>query len=303
MDSALEKLASTRAGVFCRDEVIAVGGTYQLVWRRIRAGRWLHLGGDALALSSSSDTLDRRRWCGLMAAGSRSHVSHEAAAELHRIDGIPRGRAVITVVHPLHLDIPGVTYHQLVDVRPHHLTETGGYPVTKPARTLIDLAAVVSRVRLGSAVEDCVVRKLVSFGDIDRGLREIRRRGKPGITKIVTVLDDRRGQPPPESELERLLLEAVDLAGLRASRQHPLPTRLPTRGLVDAAIVASKLILEADGRRWHARHEAMAKDRQRDREAARVGWQTLRFVHEDLVHALRECADDILTTHTHRTRV
>ena len=64
-------------------------------------------------------------------------------------------------------------------------------------------------------------------------------------------------------------------------------------GLVDLAVYESKVILEADGRRWHAREQAMARDRQRDREAARQGWLTLRFVHRDLVHDLDGCADDI----------
>jgi very-short-patch-repair endonuclease len=55
-------------------------------------------------------------------------------------------------------------------------------------------------------------------------------------------------------------------------------------GIVDGAYLDAKIILEADGRTWHARQQAFRRDRQRDNEAARVGWQTLRFPWEEVVH-------------------
>ena len=114
-------------------------------------------------------------------------------------------------------------------------------------------------------------------------LQDVRRRGKPGVRKLVTVLDALAGEPPPASVLERKLLRAAEMAGVRVVRQYPLPwAREPVKGLVDAAVPESRLILEADGRKWHARMEAMANDRRRDREAVLAGWQPLRWVHEDL---------------------
>jgi len=94
------------------------------------------------------------------------------------------------------------------------------------------------------------------------------------------------GEVPPGSELERLLFQVLDDAGVeRPSRQVPLPGREPVRGVVDAAYVPERLILEADGRRWHGRYQAMARDRERDAQAARAGYQTLRFVYEHLTTA------------------
>jgi very-short-patch-repair endonuclease len=42
------------------------------------------------------------------------------------------------------------------------------------------------------------------------------------------------------------------------------------------------LILEVDGRSWHARERAMASDRARDRDAASLGWQTLRVLDDEI---------------------
>jgi very-short-patch-repair endonuclease len=300
VDEAVAKLAATRAGAFSRREVRDAGGDRRLVQRRLASGTWVDRGAGTLAIAAFPRSLDQRRWLGLLGAGPGAHLSHQSAAEVDRLDGVKRGLVVVTVGHPLHLELPGVTLHQLGDVRPTHLTERQGYPVTTPARTVVDLAAVLGRARLQAAVEDTIVRRLATYADIDRVLRDVRRRGQPGVRNLVLVLDLLAGEPPPESHLEHLLRQAVDLAGVSASRQHPLPAREHIAGVVDAAVAESRLILEADGRTWHARYQAMAKDRARDREAARLGWQTLRFVHHDLTTDLRGCADDILVTHRQR---
>jgi very-short-patch-repair endonuclease len=77
---------------------------------------------------------------------------------------------------------------------------------------------------------------------------------------------------------------ALAAGGLPApARQTPLPGRGLAEGLVDASYRDARLILEADGRRWHTRIRDLAKDHLRDAEAARVGWETLRFVYEQIV--------------------
>ena len=53
----------------------------------------------------------------------------------------------------------------------------------------------------------------------------------------------------------------------------------------------ARVILEADGRRWHTRIRDLAEDHVRDAEAARVGWETLRFVYEQIAEEPEEvCA-------------
>ena len=285
VDDRIAARAAAQHGVVHRRQIYEAGGDRALLARRVQAGRLLPLGCDVYGVPGAAYTLDRRRWIALLAAGPGAHLSHEAAAELHRIAGVPRGRVVVTAAHPHHVDLPGATLHQLADVASEHLTRVGQFPVTTPARTILDLAAVLPWVRLATALEDVVIQRRCSFGQVADVLRGVRRQGKPGITKLASVLAAREGEPPPASELERRLLRAAELARVRVVRQFPLPwEREPVLGVVDAAAVESRMILEADGRRWHARLQQMAKDRQRDVEAARAGWLTLRFVHEDFGH-------------------
>lgn len=302
VDLAVAEVAARQAGAFSRDQLSAVGADDGLAARRAANGLWVPRGSDVFVLASHPDSLDQRRWVGLLAAGADANLSHESAAELNRLDGIRRGLVVVTVRHGRHVSIPGGRLHQLGDVRPHHLTRVAGFPTTTPARTLLDLAAVTSYTRLRVATQDIVIRKLATFGELANLLRELRRRGKPGIRKTVKVLDSLDGDPPPESVLERMLLDVIRRAGLEVTRQHPLPTREAARGLVDFAVAGSKLILEADGRLWHARLQQMTKDRQRDREAARLGWQTLRFMHEDLRNDPDGEAKSLRETHELRLR-
>jgi very-short-patch-repair endonuclease len=302
VDLAVAKVAAERAGAFHREDVAAAGGDERIVRSRSASGLWLPKGPDVFVLASHRDSLDQRRWLGLLAAGAGSHLSHESAAELHRLDGIVRGRIVVTANHGHHVDIPSGRLRQLDDVLPHHRTEIAGFPTTTAARTMLDLASWTSFHWLRVAAQDLVVRRLATFGELDAVIRETRRRGKPGIRKLVKVLSTLQGEPPPESHLERLLLDVIRRAGLAAVAQHPLPTQLPIRGLVDFAVVESKLILEADGRRWHARLQAMANDRQRDREAAALGWQTLRFMSDDLRNDPAGEARNLRSVHDQRLR-
>ena len=72
-------------------------------------------------------------------------------------------------------------------------------------------------------------------------------------------------------------------AGLPAPvRQHPLPSISGT-GRVDATYPHMRLLIEVDGRRWHARFDDFARDHHRDIEAGLLGWRTIRFTWGDLV--------------------
>lgn len=105
-------------------------------------------------------------------------------------------------------------------------------------------------------------------------LGRVGRRGKPGVRAFARV---------------------------RAVRQSRLPWLTePIEGCVDAAVPESRLLLEADGRSWHARLDDMARDRRRDRAALRAGWETLRFVYRDLVADPHGAADDIRVVHRRR---
>jgi very-short-patch-repair endonuclease len=110
------------------------------------------------------------------------------------------------------------------------------------------------------------------------------------MKKLGHVLDERGpGYVAAASVLERHLHDVVALAGLPPLvRQHPLPGHHGVEGCVDGALPEARLIMEADGRRWHTRLANLARDLARDKQAARVGWDTLRFIFVELTNDREE---------------
>jgi Protein of unknown function (DUF559) len=130
----------------------------------------------------------------------------------------------------------------------------------------------------------------------------VARRGKPGVRSLTLVLDTLSGgQAVSTSTLERRTLDLIRAYALPMPiGQFPFPGRQFVEGCVDFAYPEAKLILETDGRRWHSRIREITRDRERDLEAARHGWQTLRFLYEHVVNDPADSAATILTVLDHR---
>jgi hypothetical protein len=109
---------------------------------------------------------------------------------------------------------------------------------------------------------------------------------------LLRALVDERlaaGWAPSESELEGLLREAVALVPGCATVQWQFPAPWAPRGQrVDGLIPDWRLVLEADGRRWHARVKDFDADRWRDNQAAALGLRVMRFTHPHLTHRMDE---------------
>lgn len=104
-----------------------------------------------------------------------------------------------------------------------------------------------------------------------RALREILKARGPGLEMSESIL---------EVELVRLLTEA----GLPPPvQQHPLPWRPVGTGRADLAYPDARLLIEADGRRWHALNQDFESDRRRDNLAMLAGWRVPRFTWRDIV--------------------
>ena len=232
------------------------------------------------------DSYLRRLWIARLAVGLVAIVSHEAAAALHRLTGFPEGPLVLTVPHSGFHRIPGTTVHQISDLTLDSCVQIEGLWVTSVARTLTDLVAVCRIGRLAAALDDAVVsQRLTTFGAVGNEVAAIARRGKPKLGLLIRLLDERGpGKETPQSKLEQALFGLIDRFHLpEPQRQFAHPGRDLTNGCVDAAYVDARLIVEADGRRWHTRIKDLARDHHRDAEATRAGWDTLRLLYEAIV--------------------
>lgn len=283
-DAVATELAQRQHGAFGRWQLLPRGVDPRTVDRRLVQGYWVVLLPGVYALAGTRDTFERRLWAGWLAVGPGALVSHEAAAEVYGIPNVIRNRVVLTNPHGQHHRLPGVIVHQLNDVLPEHRTSADGLPITTPARTIVDLAAVVHPARVLPIVEGANHQRIASYAEVGVCMTTVARRGKPGIRHLARTLDKLTAtKGVTMSKLERLLLELIAGAGLpRPISQFAFPGRLFTNGCVDAAYLDAKLVIEADGRAWHTRIADVKRDRERDNDAARHGWQTLRLLWEHI---------------------
>jgi very-short-patch-repair endonuclease len=283
-DAAVADLAKRQYGLFRRAQVLALGGNDRLIHVRLTAERWTDEAEGVYGLPGWPESWWREVWRAFLATGTDAVVSHETAAAIHGFTNFPKGRIVLTTRHGDHHWHGLADMRQSTDLKLEHVQQHDGLPITTPVRTLFDLAAVTGRERLAIAVEDAHTTRLCRLEVLIALYEELSRPGKHGMKKLGRILAERGpGYVPPESTLERLLLKVLRNAGLpkpRLQAQLPWRTTLPSR--CDAIYDDARIILEADGRRWHTRVDQMANDRRRDREALNHGYRPYRFVYEEL---------------------
>ena len=140
-------------------------------------------------------------------------------------------------------------------------------------------------------LDDLVFDRRTTYDDVGVALAEVARPGKPGVVALARVLDDRSEAAVAGAErARRALFAALAGGGLPdPQRQRVLPGVGAIPGLVDAAYPTAGLILEGDGRRRHTPSADLRRDHERDAEAARAGWQTLRFLYEQITVTPMAC--------------
>jgi very-short-patch-repair endonuclease len=245
-----------------------------MIENRRAAGRWLTLDRGVYALNSAPFTWFRQaKAAELGVVGSA--ISHRAAAHLHGVDGYPAGRLMLTTSGPRHTSRLA-RIHRWADpttVVRNHIT------VVAVPLMLVQLAGTEPPGRMGRTIDDVLVSGLASHEDL---LVEAERRaaGHPrGIAGLLDVLAQRgEGYIPPTSALEAALYDVLADPSLPPfQRQAPFPWWPEADDRVDALIPSWRRIIEADGRRWHTRRADFERDRWRDHQAQRHGYEVTRF--------------------------
>jgi very-short-patch-repair endonuclease len=173
------------------------------------------------------------------------------------------------------------------------VTTVDAIPVTTPARTLIDIASIVTRDTLEEILDDALRRNLVSVSWLRWRLREIGTFGRDGSGVIARLVEARAAlDTVPQSVFETRLLRLLRGAGL------PLPVvqyRLRTRrgvAVLDFAYVEQRIAIEADGFIWHSSRRQWDHDRDRGNALIMLGWIVIRVTWTQL----RERPDEVVDT-------
>jgi predicted transcriptional regulator of viral defense system len=216
------------------------------------------------------------RWmAAVLAVGPDAVLSHRAAAALWGMRPSVRPRIEVMTARKV-ASRDEIQVHRAA-LAPDEVTVRDGIPVTTPARTLVDLAAVLSRHELARALNQAEILRL-PFPDLTRY------RGHRGIAKL------RRTEPDhTRSDLEADFLAFVAANGLPA----PLVNRPLNAVEPDFRWPAHKLIVEIDGFGTHGTRHAFERDRERDRRLLAAGWRVVRLTWRQLHEDRTDVAHDL----------
>ena len=222
----------------------------------------------------------------VLAAGPGAVLSHRAAAALW---GIRQStRSATEVIAPRRCRRPGIEGHHIV-LPPDEVTVERGIPVTNPARTIFDLAAVISPQQLRHAINEAEIRRLSSPTSLDALIaRHPRRKGTQALKRALE-LQRQRGETVIRSDFETAFLDFVHRYGLPRPRMNePLGPYQP-----DALWPVQRLVVELDSYGIHTTREAFEKDRARDRDLQARGYRVLRVTWRQLTTDADELAQQL----------
>ena len=182
----------------------------------------------------------------------------------------------MTVIRTGRVHRPGITVHRSRTLTDAVTTRRHGIAVTTPARTLLDLADVVSPTALDRAFRQAEILRLYDRGALEAALAETP--GRRGARAFAKLLDRRIERARTRSDLEILFLDLCRDAGL------PLPRcNVQILGYeVDFLWPAERLIVEADSQRFHLTASAFHIDRARDAHLTASGYRVLRFTYRQV---------------------
>jgi very-short-patch-repair endonuclease len=135
-------------------------------------------------------------------------------------------------------------------------------------------------------IDALLLTRRVAIDELEERRHALDLARRPSIGVWRALVDERSADAwvAPESDLETVLWQVLDHLPSHPTivRQAGLPWWTRNEGRVDGLIADWRTIIEADGRRWHARVEDFDRDRWRDNVAQSHGYRVLRFTYTHL---------------------
>jgi very-short-patch-repair endonuclease len=276
-------------------QLLAAGLTRRSIERRAQSGRLHRVHRGVYAVGHLAPIPLLRETAALLACGDGAVLSHRSAGAAWGILERPAALVEVTVVGPDCGARPGVRVRRARGIASEDVALRDGLRLTGVARTLLDLASVLSTRALRRAVNEAFVLGLVDEGALWAALDRCRgRRGAPQLRRLLT---DGLGPSLTRSEAERRLLELIASAAL----PRPETNVRVGRYEVDFLWREQRLVAEVDGYAFHGTRAAFERDRIRDGEFQAHGYAVLRITWRQIVEAPDATIARIARTVGHRT--
>jgi very-short-patch-repair endonuclease len=276
-DRAIAELANRQRGVVTRTQLRAIGLTRNAIDGRMRSGRLHPLYRGVYLVGHAVPATGARELGAVLVCGHDAVVSHRAAAALWKLLLSAAGDLDVTVPGRDCRRTDGIRVHRVDALERRDVRKLGGIPVTTPARTILDLAAVVSTRELERAVAEVHLRGLARHSELVALLARYPRR--PGIATLRSMITPAASPALTRSEAEERFLALIRRAELSTPEVN---VRIGGHE-VDFLWRSQGLVVEVDGFRFHSSRAAFERDRRRDAELGARGFRVIRVTWRQIV--------------------
>jgi Protein of unknown function (DUF559)/Transcriptional regulator, AbiEi antitoxin len=292
-DVAVARLAADQYGVVALAQLLALGLSERAVHHRVAAGRLHRLHRGVYAVGHTALVREGRWMAAVLACGPGAALSHRTAAcawelrpsDTQRIDVITASRG--------RKGHRGIDLHRTRNLPPDDVDLLSGIRVTSVARTLVDLADVLSFDALAGAIHEAEVARR-----LDVRAFEGRTNGRRGARKLAAALGEPIA-PRTRSALEHRFVALCLGEGLPMPRFNVYVCGFE----VDALWAAAKVIAELDGAAVHHTRRKFHSDRARDATLIAEGYVVLRFTWLRILREPRQVAEQIRTVLRRRRNI
>jgi len=301
-NEAVDRIIRRQGGTISRHQAIDAGLSGSRIQRRIESGSWLRLASGIYTPASTQATWERQLNAALLSHPG-SIVAGLSAARLLGFAGVGVGRPEILMPFEGNGRSPIARVIRARHFDTVERTIVEGLECTSAAETVLTLSMRWPAARMERMVDEGLARGLLGVADFDPILERLAFARQPGLKTLRRVVSQRADDAyqPPTTELERLLFRLLDHPRLPAYTRQ-LPIEYPSlKATVDAFIDSWRMIVEADGRRWHTRKEDFERDRLRDNAAVAAGFSVMRFTWKTLRYEATYCLETLLIAGETRT--
>jgi hypothetical protein len=280
LDAAVARVASRQRSVITHAQAVGLGATQAMIHTRLATGRWIQIARGVYRIGGAPVSWHQRATAACLLAGPGAVVSHRSAAVVWGLSGFRPGRLEVTVPAGRSGRSPLALVHRSLQLPADDCTSCDLVPVTRPPRTVLDLAARVSPVLLEEAVDDVLCRRLTTLERLRGRAHQLGpRRGSEALRLILEAwAGDGVAANVAEMRVVRLLIDA----GLPVPvRQYELWVDGELIARFDIAYPEDRLAIELDSFRWHAGRGPFRSDRVRANRVMAAGWRLLRATPED----------------------
>jgi very-short-patch-repair endonuclease len=274
LPTVLARFWDEQGGVVARGQVLEAGLAKDLIYSRIRSGRWQRLHPGVYAMFSGEPSREARLWAAVLHAGAGAMLSHHTAAELWKL---------ADDVNPLiHITVPG---ERRVSQRPGisvHLSARASaalHPARNPPRTRVE-ETVIDLWESARSLDDAVgwvtraLGRRLTTQDKLREAVEARMRVRRRRQLSELLSPDAAGI---HSVLEYRYVRDVERPhGLDGAKRQARSRRDGRNEYRDQLYAEYSTAVELDGRIAHP-GDTRWRDIRRDNAAAASGITTLRY--------------------------